>query len=164
MATGKWREPGVPHKGWVCLSVEDLEDARDICEMCEVVEIRFVHFMQHPEYPETLRCGCICAGHMEQDLEAAQGRERQALRLARRRARFPRLRGWGPAYRDAQRQLLNSNNEYLVEVYPQNGVWRFSVMPYATRRVVHARKDYPTQDAAKLTAFDAIQWLKARGR
>jgi hypothetical protein len=22
--TGKWREPGVPHKGWACSHIEDL--------------------------------------------------------------------------------------------------------------------------------------------
>jgi hypothetical protein len=24
MTTGKWREPGVPHRGWKCVDVEDL--------------------------------------------------------------------------------------------------------------------------------------------
>jgi hypothetical protein len=43
MATGKWIEPGVPHKGWVCVAITDLEEVDAVCEMCEVQEIRYVH-------------------------------------------------------------------------------------------------------------------------
>jgi hypothetical protein len=69
--TGKWRRPGVPHKGWQCIDIEDLEEPCHVCEMCEVQIVRYVHTMFHPDYG-TLEVGCICAGYMEQDLVGAR--------------------------------------------------------------------------------------------
>jgi hypothetical protein len=40
--------------------------------MCESQAVRFVHYMEHDDYPEVLEVGCVCAGHMEQDLEGAR--------------------------------------------------------------------------------------------
>jgi hypothetical protein len=40
MITGKWIQPGVPHKGWTCVDIEDLDAPDSICEMCEVQEER----------------------------------------------------------------------------------------------------------------------------
>lgn len=39
-ATGLWREPGVPHKDWTCVDIEDLGEPDHICEMCKVQEVR----------------------------------------------------------------------------------------------------------------------------
>lgn len=72
MTTGKWIEPGVPHKGWQCTGIEDLGEPAATCEMCEVMPIRYVHTMAHDDYPGELGCGCICAGHMEEDPVGAQ--------------------------------------------------------------------------------------------
>jgi hypothetical protein len=86
-ATGKWKVPGVPHKGWTCIDTEDLmEGHSETCEMCEVQEIRFVHIMEHPGYPGSLRCGCVCAGHLEANYKAARDRER-GLKAVRSRQR-----------------------------------------------------------------------------
>jgi hypothetical protein len=74
-ATGKWCQPGVPHKGWTFVGFDDLGEPSAICEMCETQEIRYVHYMEHPNYPTQLGCGCVCAGRMEQDYEGARRRE-----------------------------------------------------------------------------------------
>lgn len=71
---GKWSVPGVPHRGWNCIDIEDLGSPEAACEMCKRKEIKCVHVMRHPDYPETLNCGCICAGHMEEDVERARRR------------------------------------------------------------------------------------------
>jgi hypothetical protein len=83
---GRWSEPGLPHKGWTCTNVEDLEDLIGSCEMCNT-DIRYVHHMEHPDYPEALGVGCICAGHMEQNYEAARDRQREAEKATARRRR-----------------------------------------------------------------------------
>ena len=83
---GKWSVPGIPHRGWSCIDIEDLGSPEAVCEMCERQDIRYVHAMQHPDYPETLHCGCICAGHMEEDVERARRREASMKNAARRRA------------------------------------------------------------------------------
>jgi hypothetical protein len=66
--TGKWTRPGVPHKSWTCVDIEDLGSPSHVCEMCEFSAVRYVHIMTHPAYIGPLRVGCICAGHMEADL------------------------------------------------------------------------------------------------
>ncbi|MQT13074.1 hypothetical protein [Segnochrobactrum spirostomi] len=71
---GKWSMPGVPHKGWTCIDIEDLGAPDAVCEMCERQDIRYVPAMQHADYPEILHCGCICAGHMEANVERAAAR------------------------------------------------------------------------------------------
>jgi hypothetical protein len=54
MSTGKWTQPGVPHRGWYCVYVEDLGEPDRYCDMCETQPIRYVHYMQHHDYPEEL--------------------------------------------------------------------------------------------------------------
>ena len=75
--SGKWDDPNVPKSGWTCLGVNDLDEPCAICNMCEVQIIRYVHHMIHPDYQEPLYCGCICAGKMENNIPAAQKRERK---------------------------------------------------------------------------------------
>ena len=103
MATGKWTQVGVPHKGWFNVGIEDVGQAHETCEMCEAVEIRFVHLMRHPDYPDDLRVGCICAEHMETDRQAARSRERWKRNEAQRRANWLK-RTW---------RVSQRGNEYL---------------------------------------------------
>ena len=93
-ATGKWTDPGVPHRGWICVDMEDSGGVFNTCEMCEVQEIRFLHTMEHASYPGRLVCGCICAGHMEEDYAAARKREKVLVNRARRRLNWPDRAGW----------------------------------------------------------------------
>src|SRR5262245_50790777 len=88
IGTGKWREPGVPHRGWTCVDIEDLGEPSHTCEMCETMVVRYAHAMTHPDYPEELRVGCICAGHMEEDLIGAQRREATFKARQARRAKW----------------------------------------------------------------------------
>jgi hypothetical protein len=100
---GKWSEKGVPHKGWTCINIEDLEEPSLTCEMCESQEIRYVHYMKHPEYKELLKVGCICAGHMEEDVLNAKNREDfMKSRSSKRKRWLSRI--W---------QTSNNGNEYI---------------------------------------------------
>ena len=54
MNKNKWSEKGIPHKGWVCVYVEDLEEPEFVCEMCGQEEIRYVHYMKHEEFPNII--------------------------------------------------------------------------------------------------------------
>lgn len=69
VAGGKWSEPGVPHSGWYVVDYYKLDDREHLCEMCERQMVMFVHVMRNDRYPEDLKVGCVCAGHMESDLE-----------------------------------------------------------------------------------------------
>jgi hypothetical protein len=76
----RWNIPGVPHKGWTCLAVEDLETTGGTCGMCGN-HIRYAHIMQHPEWPDSLSVGCICSAKMaEEPVEVARAREKPIRR------------------------------------------------------------------------------------
>lgn len=164
-ASGKWAQPCVPHKGWTCIDIEDLDEPSEICAMCETQEIRYVHYMQHPAYPDVLGCGCVCAGRMEENYTGAHEREKSLRNAAGRKRRWLdrawRISGKGNPY-------INANG-YNVVVFAlagtdASGSWGFRVTNRATEDFIQSRKSYASTDAAKLRAFDAIMWMKQRGR
>lgn len=159
---GKWAEAGVPHKGWTCVGVHDLEQERQTCEMCEGQEIRYVHAMEHPEHPGTLSVGCVCAGHMEADYEGAKKRERAVRNTASRKSRWL-SRKWKTSAKG--NSYLTTRDQFHVVVFPANPArteWSARVEDKATAAAIYSRRTYPTQDQAKLAAFDAIIALKSR--
>ena len=68
----RWDRPGIPHKGWNYIGIEDFgEDALpgeeipyEQCEMCGNEKIRYVHILTHPEFNGEIRVGCSCAAKM----------------------------------------------------------------------------------------------------
>lgn len=144
---GRWSEPGIPHKGWVCIDVRD-EGARDVlCEMCQSQHIRYVHEMEHPDYSEVLEVGCICASHMEQDPTAAKKREADMKNSQSRRERWL-TRKW---------KISRKGNPYLrylgatVTVFEINGFWSYCVNNCDA--TIFGKK-YSTEGDAKLAVFD----------
>lgn len=73
---GNWSVAGVPHKGWVCLGIDDLGEPSETCEMCQTAEVRFVHMVWHRDWGE-MRVGCVCAGRMTDDVAGAHAREEE---------------------------------------------------------------------------------------
>ena len=164
---GKWSDPEVPHKGWWCVGVEDLGEPDATCEMCEERVIRYVHEMHHVDYPEPLFTGCICAGNMEQDMQAAREREQKvrnkAANRARRRARWLD-RTW---HRSARGNQYINTDGMNVTIYrgwvDGHGFgWRSTIEDRATGRQLCSRRKYESEDAIKLAAFDAMIQLKEK--
>ena len=153
---GKWSQQGVPKKGWTCIGFEDLGEPSAQCEMCENQDIRYVHQMHHPEYPHILECGCVCAGKMEEDYDAASKRETNSKNLAQRRARWL-TRKW---------KVSQSGNHYLktdgfhIVVFPKADRWSGTITRLSTGLATQARRLYDTQEKAKLGAFGGMIWLK----
>ena len=159
---GKWSDPGVPHKGWSCVGTNDLgPDEADwqTCEMCEAMSIRYVHAMTHPDYDGQLECGCVCAGNMEQDLTAARHREAEMKSSARRRLAFLRLKSWRMSQR---RNPWIKYHGWHVVIYPRGGGYGGRIERNGRQQV--AQRVYPSADAAKLAAFDAMARAEAKGR
>ena len=150
---GKWSQPGVPHKGWTCGEIYDLEEPSQVCEMCELMMIRYVHVMTHPDYPGQLECGCICAGHMEEDLAGARLREK-AFKLTLKRKRRLLERQWS---------ISQAGNEYLnidgfnIVVYRRLGFWYARVTHRSTGVQLFTRWSAKTAEEAKITAFEIMQ-------
>jgi hypothetical protein len=153
--TGKWREPGVPHKGWVCTGVEEVEGGFATCEMCEVAVIKHVHLMEHPDYGETLGVGCICAGHMEQDLVGARRRE-TTFKNKKQRSKRWLTREWkvsakGNAY-------INVNN-WNVVIYKKGSLWGGRISKRTSGETYFLKTWCVDSDTAKLQAFELLEAL-----
>jgi hypothetical protein len=156
LSRGKWSASNVPHKGWKCIADQDLGEPAETCEMCESSEIRYVHVMQHPDYPEVLRCGRICAGHMENDYVAAENRERTLQNRAARRANWLQ-RKWRVS---AKGNWFLNTDGFNIVVYPKAGKWRAAITHRETERVVPSNRSYSTAEACKLATFDALLFIK----
>ncbi|WP_010302357.1 hypothetical protein [Candidatus Odyssella thessalonicensis] len=153
-STGKWLDPKVPHRGWECDEVEDLGEASKLCEMCERETIRYVHYMSHPTH-ESLEVGCICAGHMEGDLEAAKCRDRDLKSRLSRRANWLSLAGWkisrnGNDYIHTRPNGTDSYSHHVVITCSRFGYYSFMVDGS------FGKKWFPSPDKAKLAAFDYL--------
>jgi hypothetical protein len=149
--TGKWAQPGVPHKGWRCIGIDDLGEPSTTCEMCEVQEIRYVHTLEHPNYPQRLDCGCVCAGHMTEDLVGAKEREGRLKNAASRRKRWL-SRKWKAS---AKGNPHLKAGDFHVVVYPSRlQHWGFRLM--RGQETWASTRWYASEDRAKLAAFDAM--------
>lgn len=152
---GKWSTPGIPHKGWVCVDIEDLGEPQVQCEMCESQTIRYVHHMEHPLYSTVLAVGCVCAGHMEGDLAAARNRDAAMQSRASKRNRWT-TRKWEIS--------VNGNptikaDGFRVTVYRRGAGWSATLAPLNGSGVLHAKRNFSSIDQAKLAAFDHITRL-----
>lgn len=82
-----WKNAGIPKKGWVCKTVEDLGLGNyEPCEMCGNEIVRYIHVMQHVNYPEVVNAGCVCAGKMTDDYYGARLRDAAAKKKASRKS------------------------------------------------------------------------------
>lgn len=164
---GKWSQPGVPHKGWRCVGVEDLGEPSELCGMCESVSIRYVHFLEHPTYPGILAVGCICAEHMESDYVGPGVREKHLRSKARRRAAWSKRR-W---YSSARGNLYLNTEGFNLTVFrlpdAAEQLWALKVTHRNSERTQFGKRRYKSADAAKRAALDALIWAKdhlAEGR
>ncbi|MBQ9948614.1 MAG: ATP-binding domain-containing protein, partial [Oscillospiraceae bacterium] len=147
-----WERDDVPHSGWYCEDVIDLGKPVGVCEMCGYHIIRYVHRMKHADYFKTVGAGCVCAGRMEGDVEAAKKREQDFKNRQSRRNTFV-TRPW---------KVSKNNNRYikvngrLVVLYydDKRKCWRYSIDK------VFDKGSYPTSEAAMEAAFDELDRLK----
>lgn len=163
--TGKWKQPGVPHKGWICIDSIDLLWPIEICQMCEVMHIRYVHYMQHEQYPSILPCGRICAGHMSEDLLGVTAREKTLKLIASRRDKWLSRIGWRDSFNHPGCHYINTDN-FHISVWPNTsssiGGFSAKVLYEPTRYTRYSSKYYAEMDEAKLAAFDVMEDMKKR--
>jgi hypothetical protein len=154
---GKWSHRGVPHRGWICIYVEDLGKPQTVCEMCESQPIRYVHHMQHREYPDILSVGCVCAGNMEGDIGAARKREGVMQSRAGKRKRWL-TRKWRISSKG--NPWIRSDG-YRIIVYRRGAgwAWAYTIVAEENDLVRHSRTNHRSLDSAKLAAFDHLTRL-----
>ena len=67
----RWKQKGIPHKGWSTVDFDDLKPAGaktdyayGKCDMCKNQRLRYVYTMEHPDFEGTLEVGSTCADKM----------------------------------------------------------------------------------------------------
>lgn len=159
-AGGKWAEAGVPHKGWHVVDYYILDDRDQLCEMCERQVVRFVHVMRHEDFDGDLRVGCVCAGHMENDIEGARKREVRYRNKAKRRDNWLSRR-WQSTHKPGGQYLRTDGHS--VSVYPNSGHWSATITHRASGYKRHSERRYKTADEAKLAVFEVLMnWLEKK--
>ena len=138
-----WKRDDVPHTGWVCVSVTD---SGGICEMCGYHAIRYVHHMVHHDY-RSLKVGCVCAGKMEGNIDAAKVREKTFKNKQKRFESF-KNRSW--------RMSRNGNSytkikDHVVILYGKNGRWKYSIDN------VFCNGQYTSYEEVLVAAFEALE-------
>ena len=143
-----WKRDDVPHSGWECVGIIDLGAPVGICRMCGHQIIRYVHIMRHPDWYRTVGAGCVCAGRMEGDPEAAKAREAAFKNRAARRETFLKT----PLRRSRNgHEYLKYKGEMvtLLEDRFRPGTWK-----HVLRGQFSA--GYPTKEEALAAAFDVL--------
>lgn len=141
-----WKHDNVPRSGWRCTGITDLGEPAGICGMCGYQVIRYVHHMVHDDYSRSIGAGCVCAGKMEGDIEAAKKRE-QEFKNKQNRLETLVTRKW---------KRSKNGNEYLkikdhiVVLLYRNGDWSYSVDSE------FSKESYSTREAALTAVFEII--------
>lgn len=126
--------------------------------MCERQVVRYVHHMHHVNYPNVLRCGCICAGRMEEDLSKAKHREDTIRGAARRRQYWPNRKGWKISPKGS---LYIYFEDYRVTIFKKGNAWSGLIEQPKVDFKRFARRACPDIKSAQFAAFDALTYLKS---
>ncbi|MBR4960462.1 MAG: hypothetical protein IKY52_06165, partial [Clostridia bacterium] len=140
--------------GWECIDIIDLGQPVGVCRMYGHQIIRYVHVMQHPDYHRTIGAGCVCAGRMEGDIEAARQRESEFKnRLARLETfmALPRKRSRnGHEYVKYKGEIIT-----LLEDKYRKGQWKTAFRNRYSQ-------PYPTKEEALRAVFEEIDGENGR--
>jgi len=143
MASGKWRDQGVPHKSWTYHGCEDSGSLSMTCEMCEKEEIRHIHYVSHPDYPNELQVGCVCAENLTSDYSGPRAAEAAVKRYRSRLGTFLK-KGWKPGQNGSFSRTWKGHR---VLVAPRGVGWIAKVDGEGGRKV------FPGRDAATTAIF-----------
>jgi hypothetical protein len=157
---GKWSQKDVPHKGWICIDIEDFDEPTSLCEMCESKYVRYVHYMKHPNYKDILGVGCVCAGNMEENICHAKKRDDFMKSRSNKRKKWINHRSW---------KISKNGNPfikadgYIVVMVDHNSYWNASIKKEKTKidKWEWLPRRFDSINTAKLAAFDYVTKLLA---
>lgn len=146
-----WKRDDVPHSGWTCIDVTDLGGPFGVCQMCGYQVIRYVHTMKHPDFPAILGCGCICAGKMEGNIDAAKKREQE---FKSKQAIMNRLKE-KEFNRSSKGNYFLKYKKHLIVLYYReyDSIWKYSIDG------VFCNIEFLSREEAEKAAFDAFAKL-----
>jgi len=142
-----WDDPNVPKKGWICVDVIDLGQPFGECGMCGKEDIRYVHIMRHEKH-QSIGAGCICAGKMEGNINAAKERENSLKNKINRFKTFSvtdfKTSAKGNLYTKYKDTIIT-----FMKSKKENGGWNFVENGEFSSY-------YKTLDEAKRAAFEKV--------
>lgn len=147
-----WKRDDVPHGGWTCAGIEDLGAPSGICEMCGYQIIRYAHHMEHPQY-RSLTAGCVCAGKMEGDIEAAKRREAEYKNRESRREHFFKKK-WKQSKKGNEYLKTDGHVLVLYCLEKAGNKWKYSIDNESGKTL------YSDRDKAAAGVFDALEKLR----
>lgn len=147
-----WKRDDAPHDGWTCVGIEDLGAPVGICEMCGYQIIRYAHHMEHPQY-RSLTAGCVCAGKMEGDIEAAKRREAEYKNRASRREHFFQKK-WKQSKKGNEYLKIDGHVIVLCCLEKAGNKWKYAIDNEFCKTL------YPNRDKAAAGVFDALEKLR----
>lgn len=145
-----WKRDDVPKTGWICEDVTDLGSPCGVCQMCGYQIIRYVHHMYHPEYGR-IGAGCVCAGKMEGNVEAAKEREQEAKNKASRKENFKK-RKWNTS-RNGNSYIKVKDHIVVLYKRKTDNVWKYSIDN------VFCVEVFETKEEAQMAAFEALDTI-----
>lgn len=151
----------MPHLGWICVAEYDAkEDGGEmiICQMCESMEVRFVQVMANDRYPDDLHCGCVCAGHMSGELNAAENRDKKLRSRAQRRASFPKRKKWQKSA--SGNPHIEVDGFHLIVARKRDGTFQVGAKRIREARHRWGKKRYASALEAQKGCFDALEYLE----
>lgn len=146
-----WKRDDVPHSGWTCIDVIDLGGPFGVCQMCGYQVIRYVHRMKHPDFPAVLGCGCVCAGKMEGNIDAAKKREQE---FKSKKAIIERLKE-KEFKRSSKGNYFLKYKKHLIVLYfrEYDSIWKYAIDGE------FCNIEFASRDEAEKAAFDALEKL-----
>lgn len=154
------KEWSAPVSEWECLYTYDVKQDEEersddlyTCQLCDFSQVRYVHVMRHRDYFEDVSVGCICAGVMEDDILAAQERERVMKNRAKRKKNYLK-RKW-QCYRSGN-PTMTYKDHWLMIVPPRSSSGGFGVVCDGSSIWCFKGKPILTLLSAIHAAFDLV--------
>ena len=150
---GKWIATGLPLDGWSRVPAPRQEGSGGFCQRCRASIRGIAQLLHHPSYDGVLRVDALCARQLLQASQATSAYERLPPRSRAAKRLLWIDRSW---WRDEAGCAYLRADGYLVSSCAHDGAWRFEVRRIGAQRAARTGSGYPTDEAARLAAFDAI--------
>ena len=150
---GKWITADLPLDGWSRVLAPHPEGSGGFCQRCCASIREAAQLLRHPSYDGVLRVDALCADQLLQASSTTSSYERlpPRSRAAKRLSWMER-----PWRRDKAGYACLRADGYLVLSYVHEDAWRFEVRRIGAQRAARKGDGYPTDEAARFAAFDAI--------